>query len=110
MIGSYNKMLALAVKLFGRNHINVESFDGLSETVINLSKYSYGGDGYKPSVIRLSYDGKYYWMDIDEYKWEFDDDAGRFEQDVSKYLRACVDGRLVEKGLFFKKLVIINKE
>lgn len=95
---SYNKILAFAITLFGHNYINTESFNGLFETVINLSKYQYSGDGYKPSVIRISYDGRYYWMDIDEYKWEFDDDISRFEQDVSKYLRACVDGRLVEKG------------
>ena len=72
---SYKKALTFAVELFGRDHVNSESSDGLFETVINLSEYRHVGNGYKPSIIRLSYDGSYYWMDIDDYKWEFDDNA-----------------------------------
>lgn len=103
---SYKKALSFAVKLFGRSYVDTESIDGLFETVINLSKYRYSGNGYKPSTIRLSYDGKYYWMDIDDYKWEFDDDANQFEQDSCKYLQACRDGKLVKRGILFKKLEI----
>ena len=103
---SYKKALTFAVELFGRDHVNSESSDGLFETVINLSEYRHVGNGYKPSIIRLSYDGSYYWMDIDDYKWEFDDNANQFEQDSCIYLKACREGKLVERGTLFKKLEI----
>ncbi|QQS69718.1 hypothetical protein IPP75_01070 [Candidatus Saccharibacteria bacterium] len=67
---------------------------------------------YHPRLVHISSDGEYYWMSIDDFQWEFDDNTQNFLKTTPAYLDAVKDNTLyvsavnIGKFKLFKKLEI----
>lgn len=102
-----------AIALFGLDKVKlVKNRHGATDINIQIENVGSEKGRYYPKLVRLAYDGEYYWMSIDDFQWEFDNDAQEFLQTTLIYLRAILEQKIYISSIniwhfkFFKKLEI----
>ena len=102
-----------AVQLFGSENVSISSSTSPPiDIVVRVNSVSGDHSTYAHSYITLSYDGKYYWMTIDDFKWEFDNNVAKFLSTSNMYMDAIkndlvyITGHKIGKFRFFQSLEI----
>ncbi|MBL8122408.1 hypothetical protein JNM87_06720 [Candidatus Saccharibacteria bacterium] len=116
-MGIINRVYKEAAQLFGDENVTISSNKTPPiDVLIDLEHVHIKSGQYTPKQISLSHDGKYYWMKIDDFSWEFDDNVAEFLSTCIDYMNAvksgalCLHGLKIGSAIFFKRLEIDSKK
>jgi len=91
--------IKLAKDLFGAKNVGIQQHSGhiIVVNIENIQQDS-SDNSYRPKSLSFSNDlDDNYWMEIDEFRWEFDDNLEQALAEITDYTRALYAHKLVVK-------------
>ena len=98
-----------AIKLFPGT-VNLTDSETPDFIAFEITKLPEQKKGYIPQIVEVYLQKDANFMLIDDFRWEFDNDAIRAKATIDSYLKALSGGRVQKKGIKFinERLVIVE--